>query len=192
MLDVICSALGVFMILFLITPPPTPAVCPVCPPPAPTPAPLTCPICPPPSPKCVTDTFLLVRVEWDTEAADVDLYVTDNEGNACGYHRSQGRKCPGSKMEWYYDYKIGGKGPEIVLVPVAKPGRYTISWNLYSGEYASNVRGEVRSSRTTIKIPSRSITKSNSAYTDVRGSRGQTVLEFNVDDKGDIVNVVQY
>jgi hypothetical protein len=113
----------------------------------------------------------------------MDLYVTNPDGKTCGYkfRGPDRRSCTGSNMQLYWDFTRGNTAPEIVLAPVAKPGRWIVSWHMFKGS-ADNVHGEVVSNRKTITIPPRRVTSGE--YSSPRA-----VLTFTVEESGDITGV---
>lgn len=84
------------------------------------------------------DTFLLISIEW-AERCDVDLYVKDLQNNH-EYSYAQ-KRFDGSDAELSLDMR-DGPGIEIWQVPVAKPGRYEVSYNPLGGKSGKvTVRG---------------------------------------------------
>jgi cell division protein FtsB len=92
----------------------------------------------------LTKTFLTVVIEW-REPCDVDLYVTDPDGQTFSYAK---KTFPGSEAVLSLDMKYG-PGIEIWGNPNSKPGLYKVSYDLFSvtyderelGEHPVNVRG---------------------------------------------------
>lgn len=75
-------------------------------------------------------TFLMVQAEW-TSSHDVNLHVTDPDGNEFSWARTNrtGRDFPGTKAQLSTDVAIG-PGIEVWLSPEAKPGAYRIEYVL--------------------------------------------------------------
>ncbi len=81
-----------------------------------------------------------IYLTWDTDRSDVDLWVTNPEGEKVFYQKKIDRF--GGAL---YDDVTTGYGPESFTAPEARPGAYTVQVNYYSSG-ASNfpeARGEV-------------------------------------------------
>lgn len=81
-----------------------------------------------------------IYLTWDTDRSDVDLWVTNPEGEKVFYQKKVDRF--GGAL---YDDVTTGYGPESFTAPEARPGAYTVQVNYYSAG-ASNfpeARGEV-------------------------------------------------
>ena len=211
MLDVICSALGAFLILFLIseedsgklkeeltfcqdqykecvTEPcaercPCDQHCPCsrCPCPATDcsqqcPCDTNCPCesncpcerycdCPNPSPP-----FVAVLIRWETPNVDIDLHITNPQGQTCNY--STKTACGG---ELIYDYKRKGFTEVFLARRVPLEDRWwKIAYKHYSGDSDAAVTGFVYYPDGMREIPVRTLTPS-SAEDPVQ------ILEFKVD-----------
>jgi hypothetical protein len=82
-------------------------------------------------------TFLLVKIEWNSDA-DVDLYVTDPKGNQFSLFK---RSYPGSQARLSTD-KAKGPGVEVWQTPAAEPGPYRIEYVVGSNpDRAVTVKG---------------------------------------------------
>lgn len=86
-------------------------------------------------------TDLRVVLNWDTDACDMDLWVTDPLGEKCLY--SHNRTQTGGRMS--NDF-TGGYGPEEFIIKKAVPGEYKIQVN-YFGTRQQTVLGP-----TTIQV----------------------------------------
>jgi tetratricopeptide (TPR) repeat protein len=81
-----------------------------------------------------------IYLTWDTDRSDVDLWVTNPEGEKVFYEHKIDRF--GGAL---YDDVTTGYGPESFTAPQVRPGAYTVQVNYYSSG-ASNfpeARGEV-------------------------------------------------
>jgi len=81
-----------------------------------------------------------IYLTWDTDRSDVDLWVTNPEGEKVYYQHKADRF--GGAL---YDDVTTGYGPESFTAPQARPGAYAVQVNYYSSG-ASNfpeARGEV-------------------------------------------------
>lgn len=78
-------------------------------------------------------TFLIVGIDWSLNGADVDLYITDPEGNEFSFARNNRRQTdfPDMLAQLSYD-ATSGPGIEIWQNPEAKPGSYRVRYRLYS------------------------------------------------------------
>jgi hypothetical protein len=78
----------------------------------------------------LSDTFLMVMIQWN-EDANVDLHVTDPQGNEFFWRKSNltGRDYPASQAQLSFDV-TGGPGIEVWLSPLAGPGDYKIEYAL--------------------------------------------------------------
>jgi uncharacterized protein YfaP (DUF2135 family) len=70
---------------------------------------------------------LQVVLSWDTDGTDVDLHVTDPDGEECFYGHRQ--TAAGGKLD--VD-DTDGYGPEVFTLANAKSGRYTVEVKYYS------------------------------------------------------------
>lgn len=71
-------------------------------------------------------TDLRVVLNWDTDACDMDLWVTDPLGEKCYYSHS--RTQTGGKISRDF---TGGYGPEEFIIKKSVPGEYKIQVNYY-------------------------------------------------------------
>ncbi|MCK6454398.1 MAG: hypothetical protein L6R19_26645 [Alphaproteobacteria bacterium] len=107
-------------------------------------------------------TFLIVRIAWESAAADVDLHVVDPQGREFywqrpNFNRSIYRDTP---AELTLD-ATRAPGLEIFFHPEAEAGIYRIFYNLYGegGPPASaHVEGVVIHRNGRIEIPARTLT----------------------------------
>jgi hypothetical protein len=78
----------------------------------------------------LSETFLMVVAEWK-EDVDVDLVVTDPQGNEFWWYRNNknGRQYPGSQAQLSLDASYG-PALEVWLSPLAKPGDYKVEFKL--------------------------------------------------------------
>lgn len=72
---------------------------------------------------------LRVILTWDADNSDMDLWVTDPNGEKCDY--SHQRTYQGGRMS---DDFTGGYGPEEFSLRKAKPGKYKIEVNFYGNQ----------------------------------------------------------
>lgn len=87
-----------------------------------------------------TENDLKVYLTWDTDRSDVDLWVTNPDGERVFYsHRT------GKHGEALYDDVTTGYGPESYTAPKVRAGEYLIQVNYYGGGRGnfSEARGEV-------------------------------------------------
>ncbi len=82
-----------------------------------------------------------VVINWDTDACDIDLWVTDPRGEKCYY--SNKLTAVGGRMS---DDFTGGYGPEEFIIKKAIPGNYIIEAN-YFGNSSQSLTGA-----TTIQV----------------------------------------
>lgn len=82
-----------------------------------------------------------VVINWDTDACDIDLWVTDPRGEKCYY--SNKLTAAGGRIS---DDFTGGYGPEEFIIKKAIPGNYTIEAN-YFGNSSQSITGA-----TTIQV----------------------------------------
>jgi hypothetical protein len=74
-------------------------------------------------------TFLIVVMQWD-DTVDVDLYVTDPQGNEFFWNKNNenGRHFPGTAAELSFDVS-SGPGIEIWISPLVGPGDYKVEYS---------------------------------------------------------------
>jgi uncharacterized protein YfaP (DUF2135 family) len=70
---------------------------------------------------------LRVTISWNTDSTDVDLWVVDPTGEACGYNHRK-TKMGGELL----DDLTAGYGPERFQLPSAAPGEYAVLVHYYS------------------------------------------------------------
>ncbi len=128
-------------------------------------------------PRLLKNLPLVLRVvlSWDADNADMDLWVTDPNGEKCYYqHRltTQGGRLSGDAT--------GGYGPEEFSLKNAKPGKYKIEANFYGNQQqtvagATTLQVKLASHFGTANVQERSI---NMRLKD----RGESILvgEFEV------------
>lgn len=87
-----------------------------------------------------TENDLKVYLTWDTDRSDVDLWVTNPEGERVFYSHKQGKR-----GESLYGDVTTGYGPESYTAPKVRAGEYLIQVNYYAGGRGnfSEARGEV-------------------------------------------------
>lgn len=121
------------------------------------------------------DTFVLVVINWSTSGDDVDLHVTDPNGNE--YYYSE-RTHPGSDAAFEED-TTDGPGNEIWLSPNASRGRYTVEVNLYSHSSGEpiDVRGKVLYQNGRSQMSNITLTRDDERV---------TMATFVVDDEGNV------
>jgi len=87
-----------------------------------------------------TENDIKVYLTWDTDRSDVDLWVTNPDGERVFYSHKEGKF-----GEALYDDVTTGYGPESYTAPKARPGEYLVQVNYYGGGPAnfSEARGEV-------------------------------------------------
>ncbi len=74
----------------------------------------------------VAPSALRVTLTWDTGGTDVDLWVTDPDGEACGYSN------PSTASGLTLDFdNTSGYGPENITTTSAIPGTYSVRVNYY-------------------------------------------------------------
>ncbi len=78
-------------------------------------------------------TFLVIAIEWTVSGADVDLHITDPDGNQFDFanHNRDRRRFAAIPAQLSYD-STSGPGVEIWQHPLASPGRYKVEYVLYS------------------------------------------------------------
>lgn len=84
---------------------------------------------------------LRVVLTWDADNTDIDLHVTDPNGEECFF--SNPRTSQGGMMSRDF---TGGYGPEEFVLRRAKPGKYSISANFYGN------RQQVLAGATTLQV----------------------------------------
>jgi tetratricopeptide (TPR) repeat protein len=84
---------------------------------------------------------LRVVLSWDADNSDMDLYVTDPDGERCDY--SNNRTALGGRMSRDF---TGGYGPEEFALRRAKPGKYQIHANFFGN------RQQVVAGATTLQV----------------------------------------
>lgn len=84
---------------------------------------------------------LRVVLTWDADNTDIDLHVTDPNGEECFY--SNPRTSQGGRMSRDF---TGGYGPEEFVLRRAKPGKYSITANFYGN------RQQVLAGATTLQV----------------------------------------
>ena len=82
--------------------------------------------------KQLSRSFLVVVLRWSTRGQDVDLHVTNPQGQEFSYehHNRDGSDFPGVTAFLTVDSRRG-PGVEVWLDPIASPGRYQIAANLF-------------------------------------------------------------
>jgi uncharacterized protein YfaP (DUF2135 family) len=79
-----------------------------------------------------------VTLVWDTPGTDVDLWVTDPDGERCKYDHAQ------TKLGGTLDVDVtDGYGPEVFTLARAKSGAYAVVAHYYSGGAPTRARVEV-------------------------------------------------
>lgn len=79
-----------------------------------------------------------VTLVWDTPGTDVDLWVTDPDGELCKYDHAQ------TKLGGTLDVDVtNGFGPEVFTLARAKTGSYRVVAHYYSGGLPTRARVEV-------------------------------------------------
>ena len=87
------------------------------------------------------DGDLRVVMSWDTDAVDIDLWVTEPSGQRVGYNHSR------SQIGGRYARDFtGGYGPEEYLVHKAMPGTYAVQIHFF-GDSRASLRGA-----TTVRV----------------------------------------
>lgn len=84
---------------------------------------------------------LRVVLTWDADNSDMDLYVTDPNGERCDF--AHNRTSQGGRMS--NDF-TGGYGPEEFSLRRAKPGKYRIEANFYGN------RQQIVAGATTLQV----------------------------------------
>lgn len=84
---------------------------------------------------------LRIVLTWDADNTDIDLHVTDPDGEQCNF--SHNRTAQGGMMSRDF---TGGYGPEEFALRRAKPGKYKISANFYGN------RQQVLAGATTLQV----------------------------------------
>jgi Ca-activated chloride channel family protein len=84
---------------------------------------------------------LRIVMTWDADNTDIDLHVTDPNGEDCYFGNS--RTAQGAMMSRDF---TGGYGPEEFALRRAKPGKYKISANFYGN------RQQVLAGATTLQV----------------------------------------
>jgi tetratricopeptide (TPR) repeat protein len=87
-----------------------------------------------------TENDIKVYLTWDTDKSDVDLWVTNPDGERVFYSHKTGKF-----GEALYDDVTTGYGPESFTAPKARAGEYLVQVNYYGGGRGnfSEARGEV-------------------------------------------------
>ncbi len=87
-----------------------------------------------------TENDLKVYLTWDTDRSDVDLWVTNPEGERVFYSHKQGKR-----GEALYGDVTTGYGPESYTAPKVRAGEYLIQVDYFGGGRGnfSEARGEV-------------------------------------------------
>lgn len=75
----------------------------------------------------LTSADVVVTVSWNTDNTDVDLWVVDPDGEACGYSYMKTRM--GGEL---LDDLTGGYGPERFRLLKGKPGDYVVLVHYFS------------------------------------------------------------
>jgi uncharacterized protein YfaP (DUF2135 family) len=79
-----------------------------------------------------------VTMTWDTPGTDIDLWVTDPDGELCKYDHSE------TKLGGKLDLDVTtGFGPEVFTLARAKAGTYAVQTHYYGGGPPTRVRIEV-------------------------------------------------
>ena len=84
---------------------------------------------------------LRIVLTWDADNTDIDLHVTDPDGEDCNFSHNQ--TAQGGMMSRDF---TGGYGPEEFALRRAKPGRYKISANFYGN------RQQILAGATTLQV----------------------------------------
>ena len=84
---------------------------------------------------------LRIVLTWDADNTDIDLHVTDPNGEQCNF--SHNRTTQGGMMSRDF---TGGYGPEEFALRRAKPGKYKISANFYGNQQ------QVLAGATTLQV----------------------------------------
>lgn len=81
--------------------------------------------------ECFADlakTFLLVQIEWQ-EKSDIDLYVTDPEGNQFSWSKTNRTEIDFTSSKARLSIDVSqGPGIEVWVNPAATPGRYQVDY----------------------------------------------------------------
>ncbi len=125
-------------------------------------------------------TFLIVGIDWTVSSADVDLYVTDPDGNTFYYaaNNRSGYTYVNSDAQLSYDMR-SGPGIELWQNPEAKPGEYQVEYELFSVRSGSTVRieGDIYDRRGRHDLPPITLRR--------RGERAE-VATVTVDQAGHV------
>jgi Ca-activated chloride channel family protein len=84
---------------------------------------------------------LRVVMTWDADNSDMDLWVTDPNGERCAYNFPLTYQ--GGRISRDF---TNGYGPEEFALKVAKPGKYKIETNFYGN------RQQVLAGATTLQV----------------------------------------
>jgi tetratricopeptide (TPR) repeat protein len=80
---------------------------------------------------------LRVTLAWDADNADMDLWVTDPDGESCYYDHTLTKQGGAMSRDC-----TGGYGPEEFMLRRAKPGKYRVEADYY-GDRRQSVGGEI-------------------------------------------------
>ena len=72
---------------------------------------------------------LVVMITWNTDNTDVDLHVTEPSGEECFYQHRETRSGGNLTQD-----VTRGYGPEMYLLPRAKPGKYLVRAHYYASD----------------------------------------------------------
>lgn len=94
--------------------------------------------------KPLSKTFLAIMILWDQENVDIDLHVTDPDGNHFYFskHNRTRRDFPSTTAQLTWDV-TNGPGMELWESFEPKPGLYKISYNYYAGGISTDVFSKV-------------------------------------------------
>lgn len=72
---------------------------------------------------------LVVIITWNTDGTDVDMHVTEPNGDVCNYSHNKTQR--GGRISTDI---TTGLGPEIYVLPKAEPGMYLIDADYFSAD----------------------------------------------------------
>lgn len=102
--------------------------------------------------KKLKETFIAVVMQWSETGVDIDLYVTDPDGNEFYFSKDNrtGSDYPNSDAKLSRD-TTRGPGVEVWEIPLASQGRYKIAYKFHSGEENSSNTSKISANIYTNK-----------------------------------------
>ena len=116
----------------------------------------------------ITEQDLVIRLSWNTDGSDVDLHVTEPNGDACFYKHP--KTVSGGKLSADI---TDGFGPELYLINKAPRGKYKIQVKYYS----QNGNRISSASQATVEVIENYGRKNETAFRKTVSLSGQELID---------------